>query len=302
MANNFDNERRRKAFIYTAAICSLFLIAFIFINWKVSAPAPPVVQQMIEINLGNDDEGLGEVQPLIKGETSPDEAAPAAPEQEPAAAEPETQAPAPVQDIPADDKITPDENAEKDAAPVARPVTKPTPKKATPTPTPVTKTVTKPTPNPTPVITPTPKPKIAKSTYKGPGSGGGNGADKDNGYKYEGNKPDGTGDKGVPSGNKDTYGNNKGGSTVGGPRVISGNRKLIPKVYNFSGDLKKAKINAIIRVSANGVGTFIRIDANGSTNTGADYANAIRGYLNQMPFDKKEEESMVTVQFNFTEN
>jgi hypothetical protein len=33
-----------------------------------------------------------------------------------------------------------------------------------------------------------------------------------------------------------------------------------------------------------------------------DYANAIRGYLNQMPFDKKEEESMVTVQFNFTEN
>jgi outer membrane biosynthesis protein TonB len=290
MANNFDNERRRKAFIYTAAICTLFLISFFIISWKDIPPAPPVVQELIEINLGNDDEGLGDVQPLIKGEMSPEETTP-----EPPAPQP----PAPQQNEPIDDNITPVDNAPEDAAPVAKPVNKPTPKKEiVTTPTPVVKTVTKPTANPTPIVPPTPKPRIPKVTYNGPGNGGGNGATEDNGYTMQGNKPGGKGDKGVPNGNKDSYGDKVGTGKTGGPRVISGNIKIINRVYNFTDELEKATINAVIKVGTDGVGTFIRI-GQGSTSTNVAYANAIKRYLQSMKFTPVAEESTGTVQFNF---
>ncbi len=286
MATQFDKERHRKAFIYTAVICSVLLIAFIFISWKTPPPAPPVVQDQMEINLGNDDEGFGEEQPLIKGERSPEpETSPSPPEAQPIAAnEPVTE-----------DNVTPDDNATEDAAPVVKTVKKPTPTKVV-TPTPVTKPTVKPT-TPAPVVTPTPKPRVPKVVYTGPGKGGGNNATTDNGYTMEGNKKGGTGDAGSPNGNKDTYGNKPGGGTVG-PRVISGNRKVVYRSYNFTGELDKATINAVVKVSPAGVGTFVRI-GQGSTSTSAAYANAIRGYLQSMKFDPADEESMVTVQFNF---
>ncbi len=285
MANQFDKERHRKAFIYTAAICSLLLIAFIFISWKVLPPAPPVVQDLMEINLGNNDEGFGEEQPLIKGERSPEqETAPTPPAAQPEAAN------EPI----AEEKVTPDDNAPEEAAPVVKPIKKPIITKVV-TPTPVTKPTTKPT-NPAPVVTPVPKPRVPKVVYNGPGKGGGNNATQDNGYTMQGNNKNGKGDAGDPNGNKDSYGNKPGGK-VGGPKVISGNRKVI-RYYSFTGELDKATINAVIKVSPAGVGTFIRI-GQGSTSTSAAYANAIKGYLQTMKFDAADEESTVTVQFNF---
>jgi outer membrane biosynthesis protein TonB len=286
MATQFDKERHRKAFIYTAVICSVLLMAFIFISWTTRPAAPPIVQNEMEINLGNDDEGFGDVQPLIKGERSPEpEMAPSPPEAQPIAAN------EPV----AEDNVTPDDNAPEEAAPVVKTVKKPTPTKVV-TPTTVTKPTVKPT-TPAPLVTPTPKPRVPKVVYTGPGKGGGNNATTDNGYTMEGNKKGGTGDAGSPNGNKDTYGNKPGGGTVG-PRVISGNRKVVYRSYNFTGELDKATINAIVKVSPAGVGTFVRI-GQGSTSTSAAYANAIRGYLQSMKFDPADEESMVTVQFNF---
>jgi hypothetical protein len=286
MATQIDNERHRKAFIYTAAICSLLLIAFIFISWKVQPPAPPLIQDEMEINLGNNDEGFGEEQPLIKGERSPEpETAPEPPAAQPVAAN------EPV----AEDDVTPDDNAPEEAAPVVKPVKKITPTKVV-TPTPVAKPTTKPT-TPAPVVAPTPKPRVPKLVYNGPGKGGGNNATQDNGYTMQGNKPGGKGDAGDPNGNKDTYGNKPGGGSVG-PRVISGNRKVVYRSYNFTGELDKATINAVVKVSPAGVGTFVRF-GQGSTSTSTGYSTAIRGYLQTMKFDAADEESMVTVQFNF---
>jgi hypothetical protein len=286
MATQIDNERHRKAFIYTAAICSLLLIAFIFISWKVQPPAPPLIQDEMEINLGNNDEGFGEEQPLIKGERSPEpETAPEPPAAQPVAAN------EPV----AEDDVTPDDNAPEEAAPVVKPVKKITPTKVV-TPTPVAKPTTKPT-TPAPVVAPTPKPRVPKVVYNGPGKGGGNNATQDNGYTMQGNKPGGKGDAGDPNGNKDTYGNKPGGGSVG-PRVISGNRKVVYRSYNFTGELDKATINAVVKVSPAGVGTFVRF-GQGSTSTSTGYSTAIRGYLQTMKFDAADEESMVTVQFNF---
>lgn len=273
MTTSFESEKNRKALIYTALICGLLLLMFILISWKDNPPAPPVVEDLLEINLGNNEEGFGEVQPLIKGERSPSQEATVVPKQT-AAAQHDNE-----------EKVTPDDNAEADAAPVNKPI------KATPK-------VTKPSTT-TPVTIPAPKPQKPKITYNGPGNGGGNNTTEDNGYKSQGNKPGGTGDAGDPSGNKDSYGNTPGGK-VGGPKVTSGNRKVI-RYYSFTAELKKATIYAQIKVAPSGQGTFIKI-VKPSTSFESSYADAISGYLRNMQFDKAAEESIVTVQFNFTVN
>lgn len=133
----------------------------------------------------------------------------------------------------------------------------------------------------------------------GAGKTGGNNPTEDNGYTMQGNKPGGKGDAGDPNGNKDSYGNNPGGKVGGGPKVI-GNRRII-KYYSFTGDLPKATINAYVKVSASGQGTFAGF-AKGSTQTDQRYANAIRQYLSNISFNKDSNESTVTVVFYFTEH
>jgi hypothetical protein len=64
------------------------------------------------------------------------------------------------------------------------------------------------------------------------------------------------------------------------------------------GDLPKATINAVIRVSPDGRGVFVSFDK-GSTSTDLRYATAIKGYLPNIQFDKSDHESMVMVPFNF---
>ncbi len=273
MTNAFESEKNRRAFIYTAVICVALLLMFILISWKVQPPPQPVVQDLLEVNLGNNDDGFGEEQPLIKGERSPER---------------ETAAPAKiaiVKETVAEEKITPDENAEENAAPVVKAEKK-------------TPALTKPV-NPAPVAVAVPKPQKPKIVYNGPGKGGGNNPTQDNGYTMHGNTKTGRGDNGSPEGNKDSYGNTPGGK-VGGPRVISGNRKVI-RYYSFTGELPKATINAVIKVSAAGQGTFVKI-GQGSTSTNRAYADAISNYLRNMQFDKAADESTVTVQFNFTVN
>lgn len=266
----FEASKNKKAFLYTTGICVFLLLLFILITWNVLPPSQPVVQDLIEVNLGNNEEGFGEEQPLIKGERS------------------EEAAPQPKQAAPKEsvaEKIEADDNAPEEAAPVAK-VEKKVPKLKTET-----------------AVTPTPPapPKPAKPKITMPGGTaktGGNNPTEDNGYRYQGNKPGGKGDAGDPNGNKDSYGNNPGGR-IGGPKVI-GNRKII-KYYSFAGDLPKATINALVKVSPSGQGTFIGF-GKGSTTRDSRYASAITRYLNNISFDKSDSESTVTVVFNFSEN
>ncbi|MEO5943949.1 MAG: hypothetical protein ABIP30_11455 [Ferruginibacter sp.] len=271
MTVNFESEKNKKAFIYTAIICGGLLLMFFLISWTVQPVTPPVVQDLMEINLGNNQDGFGEEQPLIKGERSPTKEEIIQPKQ--------TSAPQQA----AEEKVQPDENAEATAAPVNKPV-KSSPK---------VKTVTE----PAPVVTPVPKPQKPKITYNGAGKGGGNNATEDNGYKYQGNTPGGKGDNGDPNGNKDSYGNTPGGKVGGGLRVSKGDRSIINN-YIFVGTLGKATIYAIIKVSPDGKGIFITFDK-GSTSTESKFADAIRNYLPNIKFNKSDHESIVTVPFNF---
>lgn len=244
-------------------------------------PHIPAIQDLIEINLGNEKEGMGDVQPMVKGDPAPD------------VPEPSSQKSVAVYEPPAKE-IQADENDEKDAAPVTKPL-KPKNEAKVIAKEPITKPVK--TTNTVPVVNPIPappKPKIA--LYKGGNGNGGNGADQDNGYKNQGYKP-GNGDNGSPKGNPDSYGNSPGGK-VSGPRVTSGDRKII-RYYSFTGDLEKATIYAVIRVSPDGKGTFAGFARNSSTTSRA-YADAISRHLPNIQFDKSDHESTVTVQFNFT--
>lgn len=257
--------------MYTAIILGVLALIFL-ISWKNPPPPPPPIEELIEINLGNNEEGWGEEQPLIKGEMSPNQEATVVPQQ---------QAKAPDE---AEEPVNADDNAEEAAAPVTKTV------KATPK-------VTKPSVT-TPSPAPTPKPQKPKITYNGPGNGNGNNATEDNGYRMQGNNPNGKGDGGSPTGHPDSYGNTPGGKVAGGSlRVSKGDRSIINN-YIFMGDLPKATINAIIRVSPEGRGTFVGFDK-GTTDTDSRYATAIKSYLPNIKFNKSDHESVVTVPFNF---
>ena len=109
MHATFEAEKNKKAFTYTAIIVAALLLLAIFITWPIIKPPLPLVEDLIEINLGNNAEGFGQIQPLKKGEM--------APAQEPA---PQQQKAAAVQEPPAKN-IQPDDNEDKDAAPVTKP-------------------------------------------------------------------------------------------------------------------------------------------------------------------------------------
>ena len=217
MSDAFEAEKNKKALAYTAVVLGTMFLLVFFVTWELPVvPAPPL-QDLIEINLGNDIEGFGKVQPLIKGEKAPSSAV----AEQPRAATPVT--------VKAEETKTDDND--KEAAPVAK----------------TAKTVVKVT-TPLPVVVPEPKPQKPKyAGYQGTPNGKGNGATETNGYTYQGNKPGGKGDAGSPNGNPDSYGNSPGGKVGGGPRVTSGDRKII-RYYSFTADLEKAIIYAIIKI------------------------------------------------------
>jgi len=108
MQLSFESEKNKKALVYTLIICGVLLLLAFIITFPVMKVTPPLVlaQDLMEINLGNNDEGFGEKQPLIKGEMNANAAPQPAPKQvnnSQAAAE--------------EDQTTPDDNAEEDAAP-----------------------------------------------------------------------------------------------------------------------------------------------------------------------------------------
>ena len=271
MYASFEAEKNKKALAYTTVIIGVLILLAIFISWQRPILQIPNADDLIEINLGNDIEGFGKVQPLIKGEMAPSVAVA---EQKQEAATPNT----------AKQIQTDDANTDKESAPVTKPI------KTT------TKVIT-----PAPVVVAVPKPQKPKiAGYSGPKTGTGNNSTEDNGYRYQGNNPNGKGDAGNPNGKPDSYGTSINGKTGGGPRVTSGDRKII-RYYSFTADLEKAIIYAIIKVSPDGKGTFSGFGKN-STSRNQAYANAIVERLPNIVFDKADHESSVTVQFNFTVN
>ena len=282
MQASFEAEKNKKAFTYTTIIVGVLLLLAIFITWPVLQPKPIIIQDLIEINLGNNEEGFGEVQPLKKGDMAPSQQ-PAAQQQKAAAA----------QEPPAKD-IQPDDNADEDAAPVTKPE-KVIPKTNNIAKEPVTKPVK--TTNPAPVVMPTPKPQKPKATYNGTGNGKGNGATEDNGYTYQGNKPGGKGDAGDPSGKPDSYGNTPGGRT--GVSVTRGVRPLNLGTLRFEDDFNEnAKVYLDVKYSASGTYISSAI-AKGTTTSNSTITGIAKRKAAELKFPASGDGGLSTILFNF---
>jgi hypothetical protein len=71
-------EENKKALLYTGIICGVLLILLFLIRWNLQAPAQTLIQDRIEIDLGNEQNGWGDDPPMVKGkptqESNPDPA------------------------------------------------------------------------------------------------------------------------------------------------------------------------------------------------------------------------------------
>ena len=276
MESTFEAEKNRKAFLYTAIICGVLLLLAIFITWPIMKVSEPVVQDLIQVNLGNDNEGFGDVQPLIKGAMAPYREAIVQPQRAVAKEQ-------------SDDQPQPDDDAGKDAATVTKTEKKTTRRSEEIKPV-VQKTKTD---DEQKVITP--KQQKPKFTYNGPSNGNGNNADVDNGYRYQGNKPGGKGDAGTSSGNPDSYGNSPGGK-IGISRGLAG--RHITHFPTFQDDFNEdAKV--YVDVSVDGSGNVLSSSiAKGTSTTNQNIQNIALQKAKQLKFNPGEEDNG-TIIFDF---
>lgn len=285
-----ENTSNPKAAAITTVVHAVILFILFVIPMSATLKTNPLKdEEGIEVNLGNSDIGFGDVQPLAPGDP--------APVQEKEASPAPQQVEQPNNDV---EKETTERDV-ADAPIVNKPEKKTSPAKITTTTPPIVKTK----PATQPVVNPTPAPPKPKATMSAPGGTGpgGNNSDTYNNSKNQG-IAGGKGDQGKPNGNpnSDNYNGNggTGNGTTAGPRVTRGDRKII-KYYSFTAELERATINAIIKVSPEGKGTFAGFGP-GSTTQGSAYRNKIVEALRNIEFDKSDHESTVTVQFNFKVN
>lgn len=303
MSPAFEREKNIKAATYTTVACVLLFIIFFFVKWTLPQIAPPVFEEGIEVNLGNSDEGLGDVAPQIPGE--------------PAAAKEEAYSP-PAQSTPAppvaqEENIQGDEN-EADDAPVVNKDPKPVVRKTVPTPVPAkpreinrpvaNNTPARPTPNTQPVSNPTPAPPQPKAVYKGGTSNGagGNGADSYNGVRNQG-IAGGRGDQGSPDGNpnSDSY---KGNASRGnsGVKIRSGlSGRSFKRLPSFEDDFNEnAKVAVDIRVDKSGNVTSAVVNPRGTTTTNGTIRSIATRKAMQLKLNTGDEDEQTgTILFDF---
>lgn len=287
MVDSFESEKNIKASGYTLVICVALLIMFLFVKWVVPTIPPPPVEEGIEVNLGNSEQGFGDDQPFLPGKPAPSDNQSYSPPQKQVAP---VEA---VKDFETDDK---DEEA---PAIVKPPVTKPEAKKI-----PEKDVVKTPAPKKTEPSNepPAPVPPKPKAVFKGvDGSGtGGNEADS---YKKGGNEgvAGGRGDQGQPGGNPDSDNYTGGGNGNSGVAIRTGLKgRSILRLPSFEDDFNEnAKVSVDIKVDASGKVISAEYQPRGSSTSDPTLkAIAIRKAL-QIKFNASDSESSGTLQFNF---
>ena len=285
--DNFESQKNVKASAYTAGICSLLLLLFLYVTWTLPATPLPAIEDGIEVNLGNSDQGLGSNQPYLPGKPSAQDQQKYTP---PKVAAVEKQA---VKEVETNDN-------EKEEAPVVKkpPVTKPDATKISEKEiTPKVVKARQPAENPAPHK---PRPKAVFNGVSGTGTGG-NDADS---YKPGGNQgiAGGRGDQGKPGGdpNSTNYtgnpGNGHSGVTIS--KGLQG-RKIVG-TPNFTDEFNENNKIAV-DVHVDGSGTVTRADyqqRGSTTSEGSMIAIALRK-AKQVKFNAGGDESFGTIIFNF---
>ena len=288
-----ENQKNIKAATWTGIITGILLFLCFLVSWTTPVPAIEPVEEGIEVNLGNSDQGLGEIAPMIPGP--------------PSAEEQEVNTPPKTQITEAEDSKeveTDDNDKEAPEAVVPKPaVKKPDakdiPKKENTTPVKVTD------PKPAIVDNPKPAPLKPKATYKGgTASGtGGNEADTWNNSRNQG-IAGGKGDQGKPGGNpdSDSYTGN-GGTGKSGVSISKGLQgRRISKLPSFQDDFNEnAKVAVDIKVDGAGNVISASFQPKGSTTSDAGMRSIALQKARQIKFSSSAngEESLGTIIFNF---
>jgi hypothetical protein len=286
MATHLANEKARhlKAGGYTAGVTAALLVLLFLISWKIPYPPPPLLDEGIEVNLGNSETGLGDIPPMVPGEPAPEPMqqvaaapAPAPPAEEPLASDDETDAPNTV------------------AIPRKPAQTTPKPKAIT------NQSVASNRPANTPAAPPQPKPKAAMGAYSSGNGNGGNNQDAFNNVRNQG-IAGGTGDQGKPHGNinSDNYTGNggTGKSGVSISRGLSG--RSIVRTPSFEDDFNEnAKIAMDVRVDETGKVISATYQSRGSTSSNPQLKAIAQRKALQIKFSPGDGESIGTIIFNF---
>jgi TonB family protein len=240
---NFERNKNLKALGYTTGILVALFLVFVFFTWSIPVMPPPIVDTGVEVNLGNSDQGLGDVPPQIPGE--------------PAAEQQTNFSPPPVQQAQAETDPDVADNKEQDA-PVIHTSPKPEKKKElAPVNNTAKKTSVKTVTNPTPAP---PKPKAVYAGGKNAGSSGNN-ADSYTSSRNQG-VTGGHGDQGKPNGNinSDSYTGN-GGTGTAGINITSGLQgRRIATAARFQDQYKYGgKVSVDVTVDENGTVTNAKV-------------------------------------------
>lgn len=287
MTDTFELQKNIKAGIYTALIAVLLLVFALFWKWKLYDVVKPVADEgiLVELNLPQEPITTGRAEQGGGGGGNPVEATG---EKGTAYSPPQQGEEVPARDIEENPKDTRSPAILKPDNP------KPQAKKININTTPI-----KTTPKP---VTATPAPTQPKAvmgkTNTGTATGGGSTTDA--GRSGGTGMGSGVGAGSGTGGGAGTGSGGGSGSGVGvnsGPRITRGDRRIV-QAYSFPGNLNRATIYADVRVSPEGIGTFLQF-ARGSTATTSAYKSAIVQYLQRMRFNSSDHESTVTVQFNF---
>jgi hypothetical protein len=288
-----ETQKNIRAGTITGVICGLLLMMFFLISWSIPVPEVPPVEEGIEVNLGNSDEGLGTEAPMIPGP-------PAADLQE-VNTPPKTQVTEPKE---AKEVATDDNDKEAPDVAVPKPLT---PKKESPNIPKKENTVTVKATNPKPQVVENPKPAVKKpvAVYKGgDGSGtGGNNADTWNNSKNQG-IAGGKGDQGKPGGNpdSDSY-DGKGGTGKSPVDIKQGLQgRKFSKMPSFEDEFNEnAKVAVDVKVDGSGNVVSATYQPRGSTTSDGGMRDiAIRkAKLIKFNASASGEESIGTLIFNF---
>ena len=285
--HQFERSKNRKALAITVAICLLLFLLMFLISWTAPQTPQPVVDNGIEVNLGNSDAGLGTVAPQMQGEMSKaDETNVQPPKAAASHNEPDE-----TKDVA--------ENNERDVPEIhTSPKPKIKPKEETIIPKAKPKQKEQ-------VVVATPAPLKPKALYKGgttQNNSGGNGADSYNNVRNQG-IAGGKGDQGKAAGSaaSDSYTGN-GGTGKGGVSIRSGlGGRHFTHLPSFTDEFNEnAKVAVDITVNADGTVTDASINMRGTTTTNQSIRNIAVSKAKQLKLNKgTADEQTGTIVFDF---
>lgn len=286
-----DSQNNVKAGSYTLLTCGLLAFLMFAISWNNPQSITPPNEDGIEVNLGNSDNGSGEIAPLLPGPPSNETEEINTP---PKSQLTETET---VKEIETNDndKEAPDLSVPKPAVSTPKSITLPKKENTVP----IKKT------NAKPQIVDNPQPEVKKpiAVYKG-GSNTGNGGNNADGWNNSRNQgiAGGTGDQGKINGNpeSDSYTGNAG-SGNGGVSISRGLQgRKISRLPSFEDEFNEnAKVAVDIRVDANGNVISAIYQPRGSTTSDAGMKAIALQKARQLKFNSGSEESIGTIIFNF---